>query len=169
MTIIYDKNLQQIGENAIMYFHTESAIRYPSKYTITKERLFQILEGRIGGKALTLGLGTAISFSDLENEDVAEAMKELAKQAQGRIPDNKSFTYALQDEATKFSFSMLGDASIEIAKDLAEKTAKGGQKILDLGESVADSAVSVGGSLKWLIPLLIIMVVGIFAYSYSKR
>lgn len=169
MAIVYDKNLQQIGENAIMIFHTESAVRFPSKYTITKERLFQILESRQGGKGLTLGLGLGISSADIKQEDVADAMKNLAKYAQGRIPDNKSFTFALQEEASKFSFSALGDVSIEIAKDLAEKAAVGGQKILDVGEKLGDSAISVAGSLTWLVPLLIIMVVGIFAYSYSKR
>lgn len=165
----FDKNIQLIGEQAIINFHNESAIRYPKTYTITKGRLFEILETRTGGKGLTQMIGDSIILGEMENEDVGDAMKELAKAAMGRIPSNSSFIAALQNQSQKFSFAALGEISIEVVKDLSDKAAKGGQKILDVGENVADSAVSIGSSLKWLIPLLVIMIVGIVVFNRSRK
>lgn len=167
----FDKNIQIIGEGAIIMFHNENAIRYPKTYTITKNRLFEILESRQGGKGLTQMIGDSIVLTEMENEDVGDAMKELAKKSNGGIPSNSSFISALQNQSQKFSFSSAGEISIEIAKDLAEKTAKGGQKILDVGETAIDTTDSLVSSLKWLTPFAIVMIlviVLIFFYKGNK-
>lgn len=164
----FDKNVQIIGESAIILFHNENCIRFPETYKITKGRLFEILESRQGGKGLTQSIGDSIIFTEMENEDVGDAMKDLSKASRGGIPSNSSFISALSNQKQKFSFSAVSEISIDIAKDLAEKSAKGGQKILDIGEGVADSAVNIAGNLKWIIPLIVIIVVGIVAYNKTR-
>lgn len=164
----FDKNIQIIGESAIILFHNENCIRYPETYKITKGRLFEILESRQGGKGLTQAIGDSILFTEMENEDVGDAMKELSKASRGGVPSNSSFIAALSNQKQKFSFSAVSEISIDIAKDLAEKSAKGGQKILDLGESAIDTTDSLVGSLKWLTPFAIVMILLILFIFFYK-
>lgn len=164
----FDKNVQIIGESAIILFHNENCIRFPETYKITKGRLFEILESRQGGKGLTQSIGDSIIFTEMENEDVGDAMKDLSKASRGGIPSNSSFISALSSQKQKFSFSAVSEISIDIAKDLAEKSAKGGQKLLDVGENVVDSAVSIADNLKWLLPLVLVIVVAIVAFNKSR-
>ena len=164
MVYVPNKQLQEIGYQAIYYFHNENATRNPREYRISIGELQRVLESRTGGKAFLEGLGLAINNVDMKTADVADAMKDLAKKAQGKIPStNGQFYSALKDEATSFSFSSLGDVSLDIAKDIAEKAASGGQKVLDVAGGVADSAVSISGNLKWILPItLFLIIVGYF-------
>ena len=168
MAYVADKQLAEIGYQAIYYFHNENVIRNPKVYNISLPTLQRILESRVGGKAFLEGMGLAIRNAEMSTSEVADAMKELAKKAMGQVPStNGQFYTALTNEAASFKFSMLGDVSLDIAKDIAEKAATGGQKVLDVASGVADSAVSISGNLKWILPAVLFLV--IIGFFWAKK
>ena len=174
MNYIPDQNLVKIGEDCIRLFHNESVTRFPEIYKISFNELLEKIKNRTGGKAFLEGLGLGIQSAEISLTKQNMAMKELAKKAQGKIPaKNQDFFLALSDISQVQTFSDIGSASFEIFKgsvvDVFEGAQKVGDTTLKLAEGIGDSAVSVASNLKWILPALAFLVVGIFAYSASKK
>lgn len=180
------------GKNAIMYFHNKMCDLY-SNYTLTFQNLLLGLNSR-GNKFFVDGLGLGI----IENPDVSQstvknAMEYLAVKSQGRIPTAGSFTQAIADqEQAEFHF---GDISafvaLTTAKQVLAESEKQAEKVIEFGSqaigetatvaksiwdksseivsTAADSTISILGTAKYVIPLVIIGGVLLYVYLMPKR
>lgn len=180
MAYVPDQNLVQIGKDCISLFHNESVIRFEN-YKVSLNELYDILTKRKGGKAFLEGLGLGIKEADISVTKQNLAMKALAKKAQGKIPSNNSdFFNALIDISQVTTFEDIGTGAWEILKGSAADIGVGVQKIgdttltvgknvLKTAEGVSESAISISKNLSWILPAIAFLVIGIFAYSMSKK
>ena len=158
------------GYDALIAYHNVALTKYPNVYKLSLTQLIKTLSARTGQSFFVQGLGGAIDLSEMSKSEAKQAMEILAQKSGGKIPaTNGAFYTALIDEASSTNWI---DAStftmVESAKQIVKGSVAVGDKILDAGEEVLDSAVSISKNLEWLIPL--IAVGGAFIYiSGMKR
>jgi hypothetical protein len=159
------------GREALMYYHNAMVRFYSDKYKISFNELLRGLTARSGQKFFMEGLGLGIISADMSLSQVNEAMTTLARQSNGKIPaTNGAFKNALIGVATIGSWvDMTAFVSSETAKTVVIGVANVGQKVIDVGEGVLDSTVSLASNLKWIVPIILIGGALIYVNNYSKR
>jgi len=151
------------GIEAIQYFHNYSMANFPLTYTISFDDLIKIIDSR--GKASIAGLGLGIHITDTSDSKVEDAMENLAREAQGKIPSsNNAFNMALSNRLQEIDFDAIKEISLMTSKDLLKKSQNIGDKVL----TGIDGVFSLVGGAKVVVPLLIVSYFGINAYMKAK-
>ena len=158
------------GRIAITYYHNAMVRLYPNNYKFTLKELIDFLRAR--GKPVLEQIGNGIITTEATDKTVRNAMEYLAQKGRGKIPSsNNSFIMAISDQLqADVSFTDISSfVALETAKDIVNGVAVAGQKTIDLGEGVVDSAISIAKNLKWILPVVAIGGAFIYVYLMPKR
>lgn len=153
-------NDKEFGLKIIKQYYDYMKSYYPFKFLISFDELIKILESRVGGKALISGLGLAANLTEMDTGDTSDAMKDLAKISNGKIPEtNGAFYQALSGEATSFKFV---DAVVFTTKGTAEELLEGSQ-------AIGSSLILTGKIGTYLLPVICVVMAFVYLQKKSSR
>ena len=116
-----------------------------------EDELISIIDGR--GKASLAGLGLGIQFTDMSDSKVRQAMENLAREAQGKIPaTNNAFNMALSDRLQEIDFTALSEIAKMSVSDLVKHSSEIGDKVI----SGTKGAFDLVKNAKFVIPVTIV-------------
>ena len=153
------------GREALIFFHNAMVRFYPQTYKISLQELLTGLTKRTGQKFFIEGLGLSIINTDISMKSVNESMTTFASNTGGKIPaSNGAFYNVIQGAAVNGNWiDMATFVSVGVAKDVVIGI---GDTVLNVGEAAVDTSTSLIGSLKWVVP--VILIGGAFIYVYAS-
>lgn len=125
-----------------------------NKRDINEDRLQSFLE-TVGGAAQMSGLGMRRMDEAMERVLNKTTLSPL------KIPSAAEFVKGITDELSSFDWSMLGDASLDLANAVTKP-------LEDAAQGVGDSISFLGKNLKWIIALAVGLLLFI-GYGIVKR
>lgn len=111
-----------------------------------------------------LGAAVIAAQSQLNVRRLDEAMERVLDKTPLnpiKIPDVSGFIQGITDELSSFDFSLLGDASLDLAKAVAEP-------VKDAVSGVGESVSFLGNNLKYIV-MIIVGVLIFVGYGYVKK
>lgn len=177
------------GMMALKYFHNESLKHYSSNYPHTRmEQLVDAMKVKYGKVDVVGAIGMNVYYSEINEPDIEEAMEAVARQGQGRLPENwNSWLSALTDAQQTFEFSDWFSIAEETADEAlapvtsAIKSAKYGAEAVgfvatETAKDIGSGAVAIGGAvidtgktLLMFAPLAIVVGIGFIAYAKTRQ
>lgn len=144
------------GKDILKRFYDANKAVASKNVNYTFDQMLTTLTSRKGNVAFIESLGLGVNASGFSNSKVQNAMYNLAKKAQGKIPaSNADFRNYLIDEGTKVSFvDAITFTVVESAKDVV----KGAQ-------AVGDSVILTGKLLNYALPVI----AGVVVYFWVMK
>lgn len=140
------------GNTALQYFHNAS-LSFPGYPHSSLDSLAKSV-GRGQSDIFLDSLGFAVNQIDMRESQVRDAMQDLARRSQGRVPTQSSFFKSLSDRTSALTFTDYVYGAPEIGKGIAK--------------DAVNVAVQVGESAKFfmsptgiLVALAVVAVVGL--------
>lgn len=164
---ISDSQAMRIGASTVTTLQNEYVARFGAKWTIGLDELKNSIQ--LSNPNGLIDIGRAVIDSGLGMRRIQESMERVPYKVGMKIPSVYQINQGIVEELSSFDFSLLGDTAIEIGRDAVKASnaaIESGSKIVG---GVVDSAESLSGNLKYLVPAIVALAVGIFVYVNSKK
>lgn len=144
------------GKDILKRFYDANKSVASKNVNYTFEQMLSTLTSRKGNVAFIESLGLGVNASGFSNSKVQNAMYNLAKKAQGKIPaSNADFRNYLIDEGTKVSFvDAITFTVVESAKDVVKGT-----------QAIGESVIFTGKLLNYALPVI----AGVVVYFWVMK
>jgi hypothetical protein len=152
---------QERGRSAFKAFHNYAVSNFPENYQLKNvDELITAAKNGRAGLDLATYVGDLANSLEISETQANEAMENLAKKGEGRIPKNwQDWGNALSNKVMDYSFfDAVTYTAIESTKDIAGGVAQ-----------VGDSAIFTLKVMKYLVPALIIGGVAWIGYSRIRQ
>ena len=154
-----------VGRQALTAYHNKMVEWYGSQYKLSYVQLEAAVQGR--NASFYEELGNAVIAAKIGQRRLSEAMERVVERTNISpltIPGITSFITGVTDEITDFDWSLLGDASLDLAKAVGKKVEAVGDAAGSVVSGVT-STVSVAGK---LLPIIFVFVLGVAAMVVFK-
>lgn len=163
-------NLQKIeyGKDFLMRYQNQAVSWYGNKWPYDYQTLLNEINKRDANEDRAMGflevVGDAAKRSGLgmrRMNEAAERVVNITSISPLKIPSSNEFVKGITDELSSFDFSMLGDASLDLANAVVKP-------IEDAAKGVGDSVSFLGKNLKWIIVIVVALLIFI-GFGIVKR
>lgn len=161
------------GMLALTDYHNQMEGYYDS-YNLDFEQLKTLVRSKdqnfiekLGEALITAGFGARRTWESME--------RVVDKSIDGKVPSLYTFQTSIADEASSFDFSLLGDASLDLAKVVYKKAEKLNEAVGNVVTGATEGVSGIGDTLSKAgmfskIAVGLVLVVGAFIlYSWGKR
>lgn len=163
-------NIQKIeyGKDALMRYQNQAVSWYGDKWPYDYQTLLDEINKRDKNEDRAMSfletVGDAAKRSGLGMRRMNEAMERVVNNTSIsplKIPKAGDFVKGITDELSSFDFSMLGDASLDLANAVVKP-------FEDAAKGIGDSVSFLGKNLKWIV-LVIVGLIVFIGYGVVKK
>lgn len=163
-------NIQKMeyGKDFLMRYQNQAVSWYGNKWPYDYQGLLDQINKRDKNEDRAISfleaVGDAAKRSGLGMRRMNEAAERVLNNTSInplKIPSTSEFIKGITDELSSFDFSMLGDASLDLAKSVV-------QPLQDAVTGVGDSVSFLGKNLKWIIAIVVALLIFI-GYGIVKK
>ena len=159
---VYKSQYLNYGKDALMRYQQLAVDWYGNKWPLNYSELERLVLEKNPNFLLALGdAAYKTKFGQRRTNEAMERVLDKTSINPLQIPSMTTFLNGFIEEVTSFDFSLLGDASLELAEQVTTP-------IKEVFVGVADTAVSTAKNLKWIV-LAIVGVGLILLYKVSKK
>lgn len=159
------KSDRKVGEDALHEYFKEAKRLFPENMKVSFDEFLKLID--LKSKSYIMGLGLGIKMAEISQSNIEDAMESLARNAQGKIPDDVFvFTQAIIKREKEFDWQ----AFKEVSKQSLEDAALLAQEIGEDAKKGLKGTFKAFAQAKYLLPILAgIGVVAFFKYNSISK